>query len=235
MSMAFIIPSMRPIMVKRVLHDLNNQTLIPDRVVLVDNSTRFVRSNPYDNQYDYDLDIIRPKKNLGTNPVWNLALRFEEDYCGILGDDYRLEPQMVEKLLFGLFLKYGARGCAAGVTVPQIVQQRKRSPLKNNSVPIKDVRGTLLNTGKGQCSAVLMRKEVAHKVPLIPDQFNIFFGDNWIGYHIIEKLKLGFIRVAPCYIYHIPGPSNVSASLNYKAVLKHERNLWKQYVRQELG
>ena len=229
MSIAFIIPSMRPIMVKRVLHDLNNQTLIPDRVVLVDNSTRFVRSD----QYDYELDIIRPDQNIGTNPVWNLALRFEEDYCGILGDDYRLEPQMVEKLLFGLFLKYSGR--AAGATVPEIVQQRKRAPLKNDSVPIKDVRGSSLSTGKGQCSAVLMRKEVAHKVPLIPDQFNIFFGDNWIGYHIIEKLKLGFIRVVPCYIYHVPGPNNVSASLNYKGVLKHERMLWKKYVREKLG
>ena len=229
MSIAFVIPSMRPIMVKRVLHDLNNQTLIPDRVVLVDNSTRFVRSD----QYDYDLDVIRPKKNLGTNPVWNLALRFKEDYCGILGDDYRLEPQMVEKLLFGLFLKYNGR--AAGVTVPQIVQQKRRKPLKNDSVPINDVRGLCLDTGKGQCSAVLMRKEVAHKVPLIPDKFNIFFGDNWIGYHIIQKLKLGFIRVVPCHIYHVTGPTNVSASLNYKGVLKHERNLWKQYVRQEAG
>lgn len=227
MSIEFVIPSMRPIMVKRVLHDLNNQTLKPDRVVLVDNSTRFVNSE----QYDYELEIVRPEKNLGTNSVWNIALRLDSDYCGILGDDYRLEPQMVEKLLFGLFLKYNGR--VAGATVPQIVQQRKRVPLRSKETNINDVRGICLGSGKGQCSAVLMVKEVAHRVPLIPKQFKVFFGDNWIGYHIIEKMGFGFIRLIPCHIYHIPGADNVSASVNYKGTLKHERMLWKKYVRSE--
>jgi hypothetical protein len=229
MTISFIIPSMRPIMVKRVLHDLDNQTLKPDRVVLVDNSTRFVN----DTRYEYDLEIIRPGKNLGTNPVWNMGLRLEADYCGLLGDDYRLEPQMIEKLLYGLFLVCNGR--PTGATVPEIIQQKKRKPLNNKSTLINNTVGIHLGRGKGQCSAVLMRKEVAHKVPLIPDHFNIFFGDNWIGYHIIEKMGLAFMRLRPCYIYHIPGPTNVSAALNYKGTLKHERKFWKQYVRKEAG
>jgi hypothetical protein len=193
----------------------------------VDNSTQFVN----DNDYCFELEIMRPGKNIGTNPVWNLALRLEEDYCGILGDDYRLEPTMVEKLVYGLHIKHG-NDVEAGATVPEIVQQRRRKPINGTELNVNAVRGVLLGKGKGQCSAVLMRHEVAHSIPLIPDQFNIFFGDNWIGDFIIHKLSLGFIRLVPCYIYHIPGANNVSASLNYKGTLKHERKLWNELVRE---
>lgn len=229
MSIAFVIPSMRPTIVKRTLHDLNNQTLPPTRVVLVDNSTRFINS---DNHYQYQLDIIRPEKNLGTNPVWNMALKLKEDYCGILGDDYRLEAEMVEKMMYGLHLKYG-NGIEAGAVVPQIVQQRKRKPIKQKHIDLSYLSGVLLDRGKGHCSAVLMKREVANSIPPIPDHFNIFFGDNWIGYHIIHKLSLGFVQLHPCYIYHIPGANNVSASLHYKRVLKNERVYWKTFVRSQ--
>lgn len=229
MSIGFVIPSMRPIQVDRVLHDLNHQTVRPNFVVLVDNSTQYVRKY---NDYKYDLQIIRPPKNLGTNPVWNMALRLDADYCGILGDDYRLDNTMIEKLLYGLWLKHGSKNIEAGATVPYIVQQRKRKPPNNTYIDMSHVQGIELSTGKGQSAAVLMRKEIAHKIPKIPKQFNIFFGDNWISYHIF-KMKMGWIRVSHCHIYHIPGPNNVSASLNYKGVLKHERRLWVEFLKEE--
>lgn len=228
MSIAFVIPSIRPITVNRVLHDLDNQTLRPTRVLLVDNSTRFDSSVDC---YRYHLEVVRPKENLGTNPVWNLALRFEEDYCGILGDDYRLEPTMVEKLLFGLHLKYH-NSIEAGMTVPEIVQQKRRKPPENTYCDLGNVRGINLGTGKGKCSAVLMKREIAHSIPFIPDHFKIFFGDNWIGYHIC-KMGLGVIQLVPCYIYHTPGASNVSASLNYAGTLKKERIHWNEFMRNE--
>lgn len=227
MTISFVIPSMRPIMVRRVLHDLNNQTLLPTRVILVDNSTQYFSNT----KYLYDLVVERPSKNLGTNPVWNMALRLEDTYCGILGDDYRLEPTMVEKMVYGLNIKYD--GVEAGAVVPEIIQQEKRRPIKTKNIRLEHLRGLLLGTGKGKCSAVLMKREVANAVPLIPDHYNIFFGDNWIGYHIIHKLGLAFVQLYPCFIYHIPGANNVSASLNYKGVLKHERGFWKKFVREE--
>ncbi len=227
MTISFVIPSMRPIMVRRVLHDLNNQTLLPTRVILVDNSTQYFSNT----KYLYDLVVERPSKNLGTNPVWNIALRLEDTYCGILGDDYRLEPTMVEKMVYGLNIKYD--GVEAGAVVPEIIQQEKRRPIKTKNIRLEHLRGLLLGTGKGKCSAVLMKREVANAVPLIPDHYNIFFGDNWIGHHIIHKLGLAFVQLYPCFIYHIPGVNNVSASLNYKGVLKHERGFWNKFVREE--
>ena len=228
MTIGFVIPSMRPIRVDRVLHDLHNQTVKPDFVILVDNSTRYVRKR----DYDYDLIIKRPGKNLGTNPVWNMALRLDADYCGILGDDYRLCNTVVEKLLYGLSLTYGSNKIKAGATVPYLVQQRKRKPPVNTYIDMSHVTGVPLKTGKGQSAAVLMRKEIAHKIPKIPEQFNIFFGDNWMSYHIF-KMKMGWIRMSHCHIYHIPGPTNVSASLNYRGVLKHERRSWVEFLKGE--
>lgn len=227
MTITFVIPSMRPNKVKRTLHDLNHQTLRPSRVILVDNSTRFVNGD----KYDYELEIRRPKENLGTNPVWNIALRLKDDYCGILGDDYRLEPTMVEKFVFALHLQYG-NSVRAGAVVPDIVQ-KKRGIIKEDKIDLSFVRGLLLGSGKGQCSAVLMKGEIARSIPLIPDDFKIFFGDNWIGYHIIHTLALGFVKVFPCNIYHTPGKDNVSASLNYKGTLKNERVFWNKFVRAE--
>jgi hypothetical protein len=218
---------MRPNQVKRVLHDLDNQTVRPTRVLLVDNSTHFINNK----SYYYELEIIRPRKNIGTNPVWNLALLLKEDYCGILGDDYRLEPYMVEKLIWGLHIRHD-KDTTAGATVPEIIQERRRGNHREHHSDIQSCRGRLLGTGKGQCSAVLMRQEVAHSIPPIPDHFNIFFGDNWISYHII-KMGLGFVRMTPCFIYHTPGANNVSASLNYKGTLKHERQFWNQFVREQ--
>lgn len=229
MSIGFVIPSMRPIMVDRILHDLEHQTLKPDFVILVDNSTKYVRKR----KYSYALIIDRPGKNIGTNPAWNKALRLNADYCGILGDDYRLDNTALEKMVYGLWLHHGSNNIPAGATVPTLVQQRKRRPPKNNHVKIEVVRGECLSTGKGQSAAVLMKKEVAHQIPLIPDHFKIFFGDNWISYHIIEKMGLGWVRLTHCHIYHIPGPNNVSAKLNYKGTLKNERKFWNQYLRSE--
>lgn len=229
MSIGFVIPSMRPIMVDRVLHDLNHQTLKPDFVILVDNSTQYVRKR----KYDFDLIIERPGKNIGTNPAWNIALRLDADYCGILGDDYRFDNNMLEKLLFGLFLRHGMRNLEAGATVPTLIQQRKRKPPKNNHVDLAVVRGECLYTGKGQSAAVLMKREIAHQIPLIPKHFKIFFGDNWISFHIIHKMGLGWVRLTHCHIYHIPGPTNVSAKLDYKGTLKHERKFWNEYLRKE--
>lgn len=229
MTIGFVIPSMRPILVDRVLHDLNHQTVRPDFVVLVDNSTRYVRKY---NDYRYDLRIVRPKKNLGTNPVWNMALRLDADYCGILGDDYRLCNTMVEKLLYGLSLTHGVENIKAGATVPYLIQQSKRKPPNNTYIDMSQVRGAPLKTGKGQSAAVLMRKEIAHKIPTIPEQFNIFFGDNWISYHIF-KMNMGWIRMSHCHIYHIPGPNNVSAMLNYRVVLRNERRFWVEFLKGE--
>lgn len=226
MSIGFVIPSLRPIMVDRVLHDLNHQTLTPDFVILVDNSTQYVRKQ----RYNFDLIINRPNRNIGTNPAWNIALRLDADYCGILGDDYRLDNTMIEKLVYGLWLNHGSNSLKAGATVPTLIQQRKRRPPKNNHIKLDLVRGECLNTGKGQSAAVLMKKEVAHQIPLIPDHFKIFFGDNWISFHIIHKMALGWVRLTHCHIYHIPGPTNVSAKLNYKGTLKDERRFWNEYL-----
>lgn len=223
MSIGFVLPCMRPIMVDRVLHDLQNQTLKPDFVILVDNSTKYVRKEI---KYDYDLQIVRPGKNIGTNQAWNIALRLNADYCGFVGDDYRLDYTMIEKLVYGLCIKHGPSDVMAGATVPTLLQQRKRTPPENTHIKLEQVKSDLLKTGKGQSAAVLMRKRVAHDIPEIPKCFKIFFGDNWISYHIIHKMKLGWVRMDPCHIYHIPGPTNVSAKLNYRVTLRNERRLW---------
>ena len=230
MSIAFVIPSMRPNRVKRVLHDLDNQTVVPNRVVLVDNSTRFVT----DRSYKFKLEIVCHGKNIGTNPVWNMALRFKENFCGILGDDYRLEATLIEKLRYGLLLR--CDGVRTGATVPEIVQTKKFGRvIKQPFVSLDNIYPIRLGRTKGFCSAVLMTREVAHAIPLIPKCFKIFFGDNWIGYHITHTLKLGFIQIKPCFVYHTPGPDNVSVSLNYKEVLLHERGFWKDYIRSQVN
>ena len=132
-----------PIQVDRVLHDLNNQTLKPDFVMLVDNSTQYVRKR----DYDYDLIIKRPGKNLGTNPVWNMALRLDADYVGIIGDDYRLEPQMIEKLILGLSLK-DVKNRDVGAAVPQGLSSKEKE------CPSVAKRQTLTRLGVRVCLPV---------------------------------------------------------------------------------
>jgi len=69
----------------------------PDLVVVVDNGGRF------DWAHDDSVEILRPGKNLGVGPSWNLLarryLKGQDDQLLICGDDVTLHPDAVEKLV----------------------------------------------------------------------------------------------------------------------------------------
>lgn len=224
-SVAYVMPCMRPMEALCVLEDLNNQTLKPNYVLLVDNGGDFMPVK----EYDFDFEIHRPGENIGTNAVWNMCLKLDADYVGIVADDLRLSDCLIDKSIKVLNEKHGKKNrVTAGCVTANVV---KALPLPEYDPDNLEVINCA--TGKGKAGTVLMKKEIAQKIPPIPcDLFKIFFGDNWLSFHLKKKIGVAWLLLRDCYIYHKPGQNQVSRKLRYKFVLERERRLWINYWKQ---
>jgi len=225
MSIGLVIPCMRPTQVLNVLGDLNKQTMKPDYVLLVDNGGKF---EGRDIKYDFQFRVNKPNEgNIGTNAVWNICLGMRFDFVGILADDLRLCKCLLEKSVRATGVRYAGltTGCVTATVVEELPLPKCAS--------LDDLSGEALPTGKGNAGVILMRREVAFRIPPIPvRKFRIFFGDNWISYHLRTSGNYSWIRLKDCFIYHKSGRNQVSNLLQYKIVLEKERGIWINYWRE---
>ncbi|MHC4397439.1 MAG: glycosyltransferase family 2 protein, partial [Planctomycetota bacterium] len=173
MTIGLAIPSLYPEKLLRVLRDIDKQTVKPDYILVVDNSCVFEELYKHKlPELSYQLEIKSYGHNIGPNAVWNLSLKLDYDYVGFLADDLEFEPFMLQKMVFVLE-NHNIIGCV----VPTIIEFKPFPPQSKSQVwrPV---------LAKGNAGVTLMRKEVARKIPPIPGEYRLFFGDNWIGYWV---------------------------------------------------
>lgn len=218
-TVGIILTSMRPDKVKLVIDDLYKQSIIPDKVILIDNGC---------NIDDIDITLLAKGfhlicvgENIGTNQSWNKMWELDTDYVGIVADDLRLDPNMIEIMIEGLNKKYDKH--IPGIVTATISHRIKLPKSDPNRIIGEPTRS------KGQCGALLMKRCTLQCIPKIPKEFFIFFGDNWLGYWLGFE-GLSFIRLNT-YVHHIPGPDDVSKNMDYKSVLESERGHWKSFLR----
>lgn len=222
---SILLPVMRPRQVLSVLSDLNDQIIIPNRVVLVDNSGKFDLRSAFDGQYRYHLDVIRPGENIGVNKVWNMMWdkKFEEyEYIGVLGDDYRLNKYSLLRMLHIL-----QNTTLKAVTC--LIKQGTHLPPDPSGlgISVEVVRA------KGHLGFSLFNREwLVKNVPRIPSQFKVFFGDDWIGYHIqYAKENVNCLTDTVITHYHY---EDISFDIGTREILREERIIWKRYLRGEI-
>lgn len=220
---SLILPMMRKEQGIQVLKDLNEQSYKPDGVLVVNNGCLDISSE--DLGLDYELKIFEPGKNIGTNAAWNLMwhpLFSKADYIGMIGDDYRLNPYNITRMHY--VLEGGEVGVTCAILQSQYPPRREVDGMR---IPMAPCRG------KGHMGfALFSRKWLLENVPPIPEVFKIFFGDNWIGWHI-DKAGKSFMCLTDTIITHYHH-EDLSEGLEYKEVIEEERVHWKAYIRGEI-
>ena len=104
-------PVMRPDSAELVIQDLAAQSFNIDRLVIVDNDNCFEKqAMQFKNKVPFEIEYLNYGYNLGVNAVWNMIFDSQCGYTGLIGDDYRLDPNLILILLKG-FSRYPEAGC----------------------------------------------------------------------------------------------------------------------------
>ena len=219
MSIHIVIPTVRTKQIFELLEDICIQTVIPDKITIVDNSKEKIDRKLL-SKFPLNIEILDFGKNLGPNAVWNLILSEEQDYdyVGFGADDYRLNPYLFEKLVAVL-----ERNKKVGVVCPIIIE---KAPLPKEE---REELSWISVHGKGNSSIVLIPKDIAIKIPKIPEELFVFFGDNWISHFILTVLGLHWVRLCKCFIHH-NSTTGVSGKMKVRSALEHERKSYHKII-----
>jgi hypothetical protein len=225
-KIGLVLPVMRPSYADAVIADLVEQTTPPDYVILVDNGGTWPTCDKgflVDSKTaKFHMRCYRPwQGNIGTNAVWNLMWqdKFDGfDYVGVIGDDYRMNQYCLENMK-----KLIDTNITPAATCR--IEKGAYKPIANGPLRWEPVQG------KGNLGFALFRRDFLLTLPPIPKNFFIFFGDNWIGWHI-EKKHQHLMRInTPISHEH---KTDLGEKLNYREVIESERIIWKKFVRGEI-
>lgn len=220
---ALFMPLIRKEQGKQVLLDLNEQVIKPDLLYIVDNSGDF-EFDPF--EFDYSIIHGKRTSNTGVNPCWNLMWgeQFSNyKYVGIIGDDYRLNK-------YNLIRMYQFLETTSLKAVTCLIKKARELPLDPSGLGMKYVPCE----AKGRLGFSLFNREfLVEKIPPIPDQFNVYFGDNWIGHHL-HKAGEELYQLSDTMITHHHW-EDIATPLGLKEKILEERVAWKVYIRGELN
>ena len=217
-------PSMRPESLWKALQDVKNQKTPVDHIVVVDNGdcdrgkplSSFKPHNQWLLEFP-NLEIVRYFKNIGTNAVWNMALRSDADYIMVFPDDMRFDHYFTKKSIAIM------RDPRVAVTSACIIPWEEEIPDLPDSYVCRKI------PGHGRAGVFMMRGEFARECPLIPEKFFIFFGDGWIDIHCRFIIKKYWVELKHSCARHVYG-SGVSAYLK-KSVLRQEKKYWNEIMK----
>lgn len=212
MSIVFIMPVMRPDAGLIVLDHLNRQTVLIDKIIVVDNGRNFKVD---EDAYQFKVEVIRPTRNMGTNWAWNKAFDIDSDIVGLVGDDYELHTDVIA------VLKRGIEIFPTAVCVSSTIYRTK--PMRTTSLKEINYRKV---PGKGHIGIVLFKKCFLDCIPKIPVKLRVFYGDNWFGFWA-DQLGVDILELS-CSIYHAHR-NDLSEKLDYESLIKKERAVWNKW------
>jgi hypothetical protein len=194
-----------------LLDCLENQSVIPKTLIIIDNSKGIV---PPINPIFEKVVTIWPKPSWGVNKSWNAGLAcVSSSYVAVLNDTVFLDKYWIEKVQY-VFNHVSN----AGVVCPYL--SKSDINISHNENPIWS------KISKREGWAWSIKKSLLNKIPPIPDELEIFCGDDWYWYHV-HKLGYDWFKIMNSFVVHSPG---VSANPEYKATLKHEKRLFAQII-----
>lgn len=163
-----IMPTMRPVSAMKVVQDLVDQSRHIDKLTIVDNDGNLKIKQQ---RYPFRIKVIRPKENIGVNAVWNLMWKSEYGIVGVIGDDFGMEHRLIELLSRSIYDLPGAGAITATIFKDKEIDYSKRTHMTSGVV-----------TGRGHLGVTLFKKAILERIPKIPKELFVFYGDNWIGY-----------------------------------------------------
>jgi len=194
--------------------DMDIGTYRPSKVIIIDDSdTGFAPP-----VVGYEVDYTRISEWKGVNYYWNIGVAKAKsfEFTCIINDD-----MTIHKYFFEMAVKALTRDPKAACACPFLVPS------------LKEVKGG----GRIQ-TAIMMRREggaftfknsVLRKIPPIPPELTMFFGDDWF-YEWSKKLGYHWIKVVNSCIYH-HGSLGVRQR-ELRKLLEPERVKWERLVMQ---
>lgn len=216
MTIELIMPAMRVESARKVIDELNSQTKLIDKLTIVNNigSAEEIANK----KYNFEVNEIRPGRNIGTNAVWNMMWDSKADYIGMIGDDFGLDDMLIE-ILFLAFDQLSGIGAVTATIFkdrPMILQKENR----------REVKGSVV-VGRGHFGCALFQNEILQKIPKIPKELFIFYGDNWLGHWLLKLNKpLKEINAGVSHEHK----TDLKKLLGYSVIALDDKRAWNKLI-----
>lgn len=220
--LSVVIPVMRWDLVLDLLKDIESNTRIPEKVMLINNSKT---PSDFPKAFSFNTEILDFGKNIGVNAAWNYAFKnCGDSHLSILNDDIRICQYFFEMTQEGL-----EADAKIGVVCPETVGDLEKS--RDRCFAGLDLRPMHKREGW----AFTVRADLKRHLPLIPDELFVFCGDDWIWTWAHE---LGFVWMKDFsnVIYHrIGGSLREKENRPLRALLRKEKQAYSRLIREAIN
>lgn len=205
MKIGIIIPVVQTEMSLKLLDQLNSGTKKPDKIILIDVSKHGLTPDIIERHYILDYEYIRftpdtqlqyYKPYLGTNEAWTMGYNMLKQYIpywgcvGFLNDDIEVNPYFIQSIS----LAYNTHKNLS-LLYPQTISCIEK--VQTAQLSYSKIKKTKLRAGY----AWFLPRQIFDKIPLFPQQCKIWYGDNWIMYHL-HRLEYNLHINIGNWIYH---------------------------------
>ncbi len=208
-----VIPVVNPDLANVLIKNMEENTLLPERVVIINNSNEsyMPRSTKFLIEiYFSKTGLVNESINLGISETTDC------DFVSILNDDIQIGFWFFKRIA----KVFNEMRCCA--SLPHIIVDPKKLPLKDG--PYSPSR-----MAKVQGCAMSFRKEVINQIPEIPaHRIKTFHGDDWLWMWSIKQTRLRWFTDSGNPIYHMVGQSTLK--LGKRRQKKRERNEWEKIL-----
>jgi GT2 family glycosyltransferase len=221
-NVAVVIPTMMRAWKTRTLELLEEGTLHPSEVIVINNSSESF--DDADRIWPFPVRVLSKGYNIYINPAWMWALKemhADVNVVCFLSDDVVFKPNFLERVCYSLFYQPDA-GCICPRTLETMADFRHYRP-----------EAGLQNMRKREGWAYTMRKELLDKIPPIPEELKLFFGDDFFFFHT-KQLGFRWYRDMGTVVLHARGASINTFKFNSKKILAEEYGHYKKYKREYL-
>lgn len=213
LTFSIVIPVVQTDLAGELISQLARGTMAPKRIIVIDNS-----GMGFDPKSKIPVTRVVGPSPLGVNESWNMGISLSlgcgTDLIGIFNDDICIGRTMLENIEVAM-RTYPDCGAAC----PEIVPLEE---VDESHVPV-DVEGMDQREGW----AFVFRQEVLKKIPLIPNELEMFFGDDWL-WEWTYRLGYYWMRVIGARIYHYGGKS--VKQLGVRSKLNREREIFNKLM-----
>jgi len=216
-QLSVVIPVMRWDLVLQLLKDIESNTILPEKVILINNSR--MPSN-FPKKFAFNTEIFDVGKNIGVNAAWNYAMRNcrPGSHLSVLNDDIR---HYFFELTESAFKQAPIIGVVCPETIGDFEKSRDRCFIGNN----------LQRMRKREGWAFTIRNTLRPQLPLIPDELFVFFGDDWI-WTWTHELGMTWFKDFSNVIYHrIGGTLRQAENRPLRALLNKERKAYHELIK----
>jgi len=207
-----IIPVINSILADVLIKNMEENSLLPKRVIIIDNSSDHYM--PWSDKflieiYHSQTGMVNESINLGISKVTKYC-----DFVSILNDDIQIGPWFFERVARAF-----KEDPICSVVCPTTFVSPGRNPKvshrrmtlgKNGKAPLKEGPFLLHQMSKKQGWSLTFRKKVLDIVPKIPNtRIETFHGDDWFWLWTTKYIGMHWCVDSGNSIYHMIGQSTL--------------------------